>query len=67
MRLAPSASAGQDMLFDFLDATNLPNSSAGHMHKLAVHFEDKDHFTQKWTWSEKGQERTEVFHYTRQK
>jgi hypothetical protein len=35
--------------FDFLDVNNLSEPGAGHMHKLVVTFEDKDHLTQEWT------------------
>ena len=65
------ATGGPGLQFVFLDATNLasaaPNVRGGHMQKLAIRFEDNDHFTQRWTWRDKGQEKTEVFHFTRKK
>ncbi len=32
-----------------------------------VKFEDDDHFTQKWTWQENGEEKIETFHFIRKK
>ena len=67
MRAVPSASGSPELQFVFLDATNLASPETGHMHKLGIRFEDKDHFTQRWTWRDNGQEKTEVFHFTRKK
>lgn len=54
--------------FAFLDATNLVSPEAGHMHRLVVSFQDKDHFTQEWTWREKGKDAfTEAFRFERKK
>jgi hypothetical protein len=50
-----------------VDVTNLSASDAGHMRKLVVTFGDKDHFTQEWTWREKGKETTVVIHFERSK
>jgi hypothetical protein len=51
--------------FSFVRATNLASPTAGHMHHLTVALQDHDHFTEAWTWSEKGAEHTEIFHFTR--
>jgi hypothetical protein len=40
--------------FDFLDATNLPDSQKGHMYKAEFHFIDSNKFTSKWTFRENG-------------
>jgi hypothetical protein len=40
--------------FDFLDATNLPNPQAGHMHHAIYIFADADHYSQEWTWLQDG-------------
>jgi hypothetical protein len=54
--------------FEFLDVTNLASKDAGHMRNLVVTLVDKDHFTQQWSWSEKGkEERMELFKFTRRK
>jgi hypothetical protein len=57
----------KNITFDFLDATNLSSPDAGHMRKLVVTFADKDHFTQEWTWTQQGKEKTEVFNFERVK
>lgn len=67
MRALDYAPGGPELQFVFLDATNLASAEAGHMEKLAIRFEDNDHFTQRWTWRDKGQEKTEVFHFARKK
>jgi hypothetical protein len=53
--------------FDFVDVTNLSAPDAGHMRKLVVTFEDKNHFTQEWTWTEKGKDNAVVIHFERMK
>jgi hypothetical protein len=48
-----------DLAFSFFDATNDPNiPGRGHMRGLKFHFQDKNHFTQEWTfgWSDGRQE-----------
>ncbi len=65
MRTAPVAASVNQLTFNFVRATNLASPAAGHMHNLVVTFEDKDHFTQKWTWRENGRAMTEAFHFTR--
>ncbi len=57
----------KSITFDFVDVTNLSAPDAGHMRKLVVTFGDKDHFTQEWTWREKGKENTVVIHFERKK
>jgi hypothetical protein len=62
------ARAGRDtgrLEFGFVDATNLDSPGTGHMHRLVLSFQDKDHFTQEWTWMEQGKEGSEVFRFQR--
>ena len=65
MRATPSAGEVKELAFKFVDATNLSSPSAGHMAGLALTFEDANHFAQKWTWVENGQQKDEVFRLTR--
>ena len=45
--------------FDFVDATNLPNLQAGHMHHATyIFFSDADHYSQEWTWMQDGKSTT---------
>jgi hypothetical protein len=53
--------------FDFVDVTNLSEPGGGHMHKLVVTFQDRDHFTQEWTYREKEKESTVVIGFERRK
>ncbi len=67
MRAEAAPVESKSIVFNLLDITNLSAPDAGHMKKLVVTFDDKDHFTQEWTWSEKGKEGTEVIHYERKR
>ena len=67
MHAVPSSANAEEIAFDYVDATNLSSPAAGHMAKLAIQFQDNDHFTQRWTWREDGKENTKAFHYTRVK
>ena len=68
-RMRAKAPQGEikSLSFDFVDVSNLNPSSPGHMHHLTVTFQDADHFSQEWTWNDKGKEGKEVFQYTRKK
>ena len=67
MRSQTVAAGSKNITFDLVDVTNLSAPDAGHMKKLVVTFEDKDHFVQEWTWREKGMEATVVIHFERNK
>ena len=55
-----------DLRFAFLDATGLANADAGHMHSVAFHFADADHFSTAWQFFEGGKPKmTENSQYTR--
>ena len=54
--------------FKFLDATNLPDPKAGHMHRMILSFKDADHFAEEWFFMTDGKEgKGETFNYTRKK
>ncbi len=65
MRTAALGGDAKTFSFTFLRATNLPTPATGHMHHLTVTLQDKDHFTQEWTWQEQGKAHTESFRFTR--
>jgi hypothetical protein len=67
MRTQTVAAEGKIITFDLVDVTNLSAPDAGHMKKLVVTFVDKDHFTQEWTWREKGKENAVVIRFERNK
>jgi len=51
--------------FDFLDATNLPTPTTGHMHRAVYLFSDEDHYSEEWTWKQEGKQAK--FHYEMQR
>ncbi len=67
MRTAALAGPAKELDFTSVGVSNLASPTAGHMHALVVILDDKDQFTQKWTWRENGKDRVEVFHFTRKK
>jgi hypothetical protein len=40
--------AGGELVFDFIDATNLKSPDAGHMRTVKFRFVDDDHFESEW-------------------
>ena len=42
--------------FTYLDGTNMSSRDKGHMDKVIIKFVDNDHFSEKWTWYQDGQE-----------
>ena len=67
MQTAPLSASQQKLDFTYVGATNLASPTAGHMHHLVVTFEDDDHFSQDWTWKDKGKEQVESFKFTRKR
>lgn len=65
MRTEAVGADAKQFSFSYVGATNLASPTAGHMHHLNVSIQDKDHFTQEWTWTENGQTHTETFRFTR--
>jgi len=66
MQAAGLSPDGARIRFTFMDATNLPNLDAGHMHGLELHLVDAAHYTQAWTWRENGKDTLNVpFRMTR--
>jgi hypothetical protein len=59
---------GKTFTFDFLDATNLASPAEGHMHKLVLTIQDKDHFTEQWFFSKDGKDDEHgLFQFTRKR
>ena len=53
--------------FDFMDATNMKGPDAGHMHRAVFLFSDADHYTEEWTWKQKGKATPMRFEMQRKK
>jgi hypothetical protein len=61
-RMKASASPdGKTVTFDFLDATNLSSSDAGHMYRMVLTMIDANHHTEEWTFLDHGKEMKEKF------
>ena len=71
MRAEPVTGQVNALSFNYLDATNLSVSNKEVMSKLQITFQDKDHFTQAWTWriTDKGKttEEKAVYNFVRRK
>ena len=60
-RMRAKRSQGNTIVFQFVDAANLKRSADGHMQRLVIKFQDKDHVTEEWTWKADGKETTSLF------
>ena len=67
METGPVTADQNEFAFSFVGITNLSGPTAGYMHHLAIQIADKDHFSEAWTWREKGKDKVETFHFTRKK
>lgn len=56
---------GKSIVFNFVDGTNIAKAGAGHMHKMTLTIQDKDHFSEQWVFSGGGKEQTKTILYTR--
>lgn len=66
MKAGAFDTTGNELRFEFLDATGLPNPQAGHMHSATIHFTDANHIGQEWQFFENGKQKfTETLLYTR--
>lgn len=62
----PYDAAARELKFEFLDAGNLADPAAGHMHNARFRFMDANHFTSEWDFYENGKRKlTETEQYTR--
>ena len=60
MRAAAFKDGDNSLKFSFVDATNMPDKKATHMHNVVLTFKDHDHFTQEWTLYQEGKESRKV-------
>jgi len=64
---ATTSPDGKTITFDFLDATNLASTEAGHMHHVVISVLDANHHTEEWNYVDHGKEMKEVFDLHRQR
>lgn len=50
LRAEPPAEGVNELRFSYVDASNLMVSHRDVMNNLVITFQDRDHFTQAWTW-----------------
>ncbi len=67
MRARVTAPAPKELVFTYVDATNLSTPDEGHMSGLTLTFEDPTHLSQAWTWTGPGGGKPAVFKYQRKK
>jgi hypothetical protein len=67
MRATPPPGDVKELVFVFEGAGNLADPTEGHEHKLVIQFQDKDHFTERWTWRQAGKDTEMAYHFTRTK
>ena len=48
--------SGKKVTFEFSGGTNLPTRDTGHMDKVVLFFEDKNHFSSQWSWYANGKQ-----------
>ncbi len=51
--------------FSFVRATGMKSAEDGHMVGLSITFEDKDHLTQIWNYSDHGKKETDLMTFSR--
>jgi hypothetical protein len=67
MRAIPASGEVKELVFSFQGATNLPDPSIGHQHKLVLEFTGPDQIVERWTWRKDGKDTEMVHTFTRAK
>ena len=67
MRAIPASGDVKELVFSFQGATNLPDLSIGHQHKLVLEFTGPDQIVERWTWRKDGKDTEMVHNFTRTK
>jgi hypothetical protein len=65
MKTATITELNGALTFQAYQVTGLKTPNDGHMTGLTLMMPDKDHFTQQWTYREKGKAQADVFKFTR--
>ena len=67
METSAVSAADKEYVFSYVGITNLASPDAAHMQGLVLRIADAEHFSEQWTWRDKGQDKASVFHFTRKK
>ena len=62
MRAEGLSAEGKKLAFAYVDVTNLSSPDSLHMVRLAMTFDDANHFTEEWTSLEKGKDAEKFQH-----
>lgn len=54
-RMVAEAFSGEEVRFEFKNATGLASRAAGHMHRAIFTLQDDNTLTTSWTWRENGE------------
>lgn len=65
MKTAAILELNGSLAFKMYQVTGLKSPDEGHMTGLVVTMPDRDHFTQQWTFLNKGKSQTDLFKFTR--
>src|SRR5215813_13175511 len=65
MRTATITELSGSLAFRLVQVTGMKSPNEGHMTGLILTMPDKDHFTQQWTFLDKGKSQTDLFRFTR--
>jgi len=66
-RMRADATDPKRIAFNYVDATNLASPDASRMTGLVVTLQDRDHFTQEWTYTQGAKSTSSTFAFTRKK
>ncbi|HZV01824.1 MAG TPA: hypothetical protein VFF73_34245 [Planctomycetota bacterium] len=56
-----------EVVFDFLDVTNLEKPTDPHMRAVTIHVKDAKHYTEEWTFRQDGKDEKKVLSFERTK
>ena len=65
MKTATITALDSPLAFKIVQVTGMKSPDEAHMVGLILTMPDKDHFTQQWTYKDKGKEQANVFKFTR--
>jgi len=65
MKTATITELGSPLAFKIVQVTGMKSPDEAHMVGLTLTMPDKDHFTQQWTYKDKGKDQSNLFKFTR--
>jgi hypothetical protein len=65
MKTAAITELNGSLAFKMYQVTGMKSADEAHMTALVLSMPDRDHFTQQWTYLDKGKSQTDLFKFTR--